>query len=276
MTAPLLVLPYPAIDPVLLQLGPLALRWYSLAYIAGLATGWLMMRGRIAQGQLWGTLTPPPLRVVDDFVLIAALGIIIGGRAGYVIFYDPAFFWQNPARIFAVWTGGMSFHGGFAGFVIAAFIHARARKVAALTLLDLAALVAPVGLFFGRIANFINGELWGRHSDLPWAMVFPAGGPGPRHPSQLYEALLEGVVLGIVLWIAQAGRVKAFARPGLMSGLFAAGYAVARIASEFFRAPDIQIGFLFGGLTLGMLLSIPMLLAGVFLIMRAVQAGRAS
>src|SRR5215204_1073103 len=196
---PPLVLPFPEIDPVLIQIGPFALRWYALAYIAGILLGWLYARAIIQSKRLWGGPAPMTVADFDDFVLWVTLGIILGGRIGYVLFYNPAHFIEHPLEALELWKGGMSFHGGFIGCVLAVVLFARSRGVSFLSLGDLTCAAGTIGLFLGRIANFINGELWGRPSDVPWAMVFPGGGPLPRHPSQLYEALLEGVILTIVL-----------------------------------------------------------------------------
>ena len=258
-----LVIPYPEIDPVLVQLGPLAIRWYALAYIAGLVIGWQVMRRVCEQ--------PPKLLTalkIDDFLLWAALGVILGGRLGYVLFYKPGFYIEHPLAALTLWEGGMSFHGGLLGVVAAILLFAIRNKADPFMLSDLVAIVAPIGLFFGRLANFINGELWGRVSDVPWAMVFPRGGPLPRHPSQLYQAFFEGVLLTLVVvavWKLTDGR----RRPGLLTGVFCAGYGVARIGGEIFREPDAHLGFLWGPLTMGMLLSLPVLLFGVWLILRA-------
>lgn len=261
---PLFVLPFPAIDPVLVEFGPLAVRWYALAYIAGILLGWRYMRRLVANDRLWaGTPHPTPLDI-DDFVIWATLGIILGGRLGYVLFYNPAYFASNPADILAIWSGGMSFHGGFLGVVAAMVLFAWRRGLSVLTFFDLAGATAPIGLFFGRIANFINGELWGRTSDVPWAMVFPGAGPDPRHPSQLYEAALEGIVLFLVVRLV-THRFGGLARPGLAAGVFAAGYGIARSFVELFRMPDAHIGYLSGGLTMGILLSVPMIVAGLAL-----------
>jgi len=258
-----LVLPFPDIDPVLIQIGPLAIRWYALAYIAGLVIGWQTLR-RICE--------QPPRTLgadkIDDFLLWAALGVILGGRVGYMLFYKPAHFVANPLAALAVWEGGMSFHGGLLGVGVAMLLFARRNATPFLQLSDLVCLVAPVGLFLGRIANFINGELWGRTTDVAWAMVFPRGGPDPRHPSQLYQAFLEGAVLFAVLlavWRLADGR----RRPGLLSGVFGAGYGTARIIGELFREPDAHIGYLWGPLTMGMLLSLPLVAYGAWLIGRA-------
>ena len=257
---PVLTLTYPAFDPVLVQIGPFAIRWYALAYIFGILLGWLYARALIRSERIWGG--PPPMRAIDfdDFVLWVTLGIILGGRIGYVLFYNPAYFAAHPAEIVELWKGGMSFHGGFTGCVLAVMLFGMRRGIPMLSLGDITCAVGTIGLFLGRIANFINSELWGRPTDVPWAMVFPNGGPFPRHPSQLYEAALEGIVLFCVL--AAAMRAGALKRPGLIIGLFAVGYAIARITCEFFREPDVQLGFLWGGLTMGMLLSVPLMLAG--------------
>jgi phosphatidylglycerol:prolipoprotein diacylglycerol transferase len=266
---PLFVIPFPAFDPVLVHLGPLAIRWYALAYIFGILLGWAYARVLIRNGALWGGKAPMTVADFDDFVLWVTLGIILGGRIGYVLFYNLSYFAAHPLDMFQLWHGGMSFHGGFTGCVLAVVLFAKRRGIPILSLGDVTCAVGPIGLFLGRIANFINGELWGRASDMPWAMVFPNGGPIARHPSQLYEALLEGLVLLIVL--AQLIRRGALKRPGMIVGSFAAIYALARIFCEFFREPDVQLGFLWGGATMGMLLSIPLFLVGVALIVRALR-----
>ncbi len=255
------VIPYPAINPILISIGPFAVRWYALAYIVGIIAGWFYARAIVASRRLWGGPAPFTVLDFDDFVIWITLGIILGGRTGYVLFYNLPLFAAHPLQIFELWNGGMSFHGGVAGCVVAIVLFALRRHIPMLSLGDVTAAVAPIGLFLGRIANFINGELWGRPTDVPWAMVFPNGGPIPRHPSQLYEAALEGVVLFIVLaLLMRAGALK---RPGVVAGAFALGYGVARIFCEFFRQPDAQLGFLWGGLTMGMLLCIPLMLAGI-------------
>ena len=257
---PLFVLPFPAFDPVLVQLGPLAIRWYALAYIFGILLGWMYARVVIRAGALWGGQAPMSVADYDDFVLWVTFGIILGGRTGYVLFYNPAYFAAHPLEIAQLWNGGMSFHGGFLGCVFAVILFARRRGISMLSLGDVTCLVGPIGLLLGRIANFINGELWGRPTDVPWAMVFPGGGRLPRHPSQLYEAGLEGLVLFAVL--ALLVRAGALRRPGLIIGVFALGYGIARTACELFREPDAQLGFLWGGLTMGMILSVPLMLVG--------------
>jgi phosphatidylglycerol:prolipoprotein diacylglycerol transferase len=266
---PLFVLPFPALDPVLIQIGPLAIRWYALAYIVGILLGWLYARALIRSESLWGGPAPIRLEDFDDFVLWVTLGIILGGRIGYVAFYSPGHFAHNPWEAFQLWKGGMSFHGGFLGCVVAVVLFAWRRGLSILTLGDLTCAVAPIGLFLGRLANFINGELWGRAADVPWAMVFPGGGPLPRHPSQLYEALLEGLALFVILALLIRG--GALKRPGLILGTFAICYAIARTICELFREPDPQLGFLWGGLTMGMLLSLPLLLAGICIVAVALQ-----
>jgi phosphatidylglycerol---prolipoprotein diacylglyceryl transferase len=271
---PLFVIPYPAFDPVLVHIGPFAIRWYALAYIFGILLGWVYARALIRANALWGgnaskNLAPMAVDDFDDFVLWVTLGIILGGRIGYVLFYNLDYFIENPIEIVQLWNGGMSFHGGFTGCVVAVVLFARSRGIPFLSLGDITCAVGPIGLFLGRLANFINGELWGRAADVPWAMVFPNGGPLPRHPSQLYEAVLEGLLLLIVLaGLIRAGALK---RPGLIIGCFAAGYAIARTICEFFREPDPQLGFLWGGATMGQLLSIPLFLAGVGFVVYALK-----
>jgi len=259
------VLPFPAIDPVMFSIGPLAIRWYALAYIVGIIAGWLYARSIIASKRLWGGQAPLTAVDFDDFIIWVTLGIILGGRVGYVLFYNFGHFTTHPLEILELWNGGMSFHGGFIGTGIAIVLFALRRGVPMLSLSDVVTAVAPIGLFLGRLANFINGELCGRPTDMWWAMVFPNGGPIPRHPSQLYEAALEGVVLFAVLTalVWMGGALK---RPGLVTGAFAAGYGVARIVCELFREPDVQLGFLWGGLTMGTLLCIPLILVGVVLL----------
>lgn len=260
-----LVLPFPIIDPVAIAIGPLAIRWYSLAYIGGIFLGWLYMVRLRNNSALWHGPAPLKRQEVDDLLVWAAFGIILGGRLGYVLFYNFSYYLSRPLEIFAVWQGGMAFHGGFLGTIVAIYLFSRSRSIALLSLADLVAAATPIGLFFGRLANFINAELFGRVSDVSWAMVFPGGGPEPRHPSQLYQAGLEGVVLFGVLAVA-VWKFKSLTRPGEVAGLFFLFYGVFRIISEFFRMPDPQIGFLAGGLTMGMLLSLPMIPIGMALI----------
>lgn len=266
---PICVIPFPDFDPVLVAIGPFTVRWYALAYIFGILMGWAYGRALIRVERNWGG--PAPLTVVDfdDFILWVTFGIIVGGRAGYVLFYALAHFVRHPLEVFQLWNGGMSFHGGFLGCVVAVMAFALRRKIPVLSLGDIVCAVAPVGLLFGRLANFVNGELWGRAADVPWAMVFPRAGPLARHPSQLYEAGLEG--LGLLVVLALMVRAGALRRPGLILGTFAAGYALLRSFSELFREPDLQLGFLWGGVTMGMLLSVPLLVAGAVLMARALR-----
>ncbi len=254
---------FPAIDPVLLHIGPIAIRWYALAYIAGLVLGWRYLIW--LAGKSDGRIKPID---ADDFLVWATFAVILGGRLGYVLFYKPDYYFSNPSEIFKTWQGGMSFHGGLLGVFLATVWFTRKRKIPFLAFMDLAAVVVPIGLMFGRIANFINGELWGRVSDVPWAMVFPGAGPFPRHPSQLYEAFLEGFVLLAIMhfaWRNESWR----ARAGALSGTFLIGYGLARIVVEFFREPDAYLGFLFAGATMGQLLSVPMIVVGIGLIVYA-------
>ena len=270
---PFLLIAFPVFDPIAISIGPFAIRWYALAYIGGILLGWFYARSLIKNDKLWGGPAPISLTQMDDFILWVTVGIILGGRTGYVLFYNLPFFIQHPAEIFELWKGGMSFHGGFLGCVIAVMWFAHRNRISILSLGDITTAVGPIGLFLGRIANFINGELWGRPADpdLPWAMIFPTGGPLPRHPSQLYEAALEGILLFTIL--AVMIRLGALKRPGLILGSFIAIYGLARIAGEHFREPDPQLGFLWGGLTMGMLLSVPMVFAGAIIILMALRRG---
>jgi phosphatidylglycerol---prolipoprotein diacylglyceryl transferase len=254
---------------VLVHLCPFAIRWYALAYIAGILLGWVYARALIRNEKLWGGQAPLTVVDFDDFVVWVTLGIILGGRIGYVLFYNLPHFAAHPLEIFQLWNGGMSFHGGFTGCVVAVIAFAWKRGIPFLPLGDLTCAVGPIGLFLGRLANFINAELWGRPADVPWAMIFPGAGPLARHPSQLYEATLEGLVLLVVLTLLM--RAGALKRPGLIIGCFAVGYAIARSACEFYREPDAQLGFLWGGATMGQLLSIPLFLAGLGFIAWAVK-----
>jgi len=254
-------IPFPVIDPVAIELGPFAIRWYALAYITGIMLGW-----RYA---LWLARRHPVYfdpKLFDDFVLYATLGIVLGGRLGYVLFYNLPYFLDHPLEIFAVWQGGMSFHGGMLGVVLATYVFARQQKTPWFALGDLVCAAAPIGLFFGRIANFINGELYGRPApDFPYAMVFPNGGPLPRHPSQLYEGFLEGIVLFLILFVlARNSEIRK--RPGTICGAFFLFYGLFRATVEFVREPDAHLGHLAGFITMGQLLSLPMIVAGLLLI----------
>ncbi len=260
------------LHPDLFRIGPFAIRWYALAYIGSLVLGWRIMRRLVR-------LDPPVATELqtDDFLTWATLGVVLGGRLGYVLFYKPLEYLQNPLSIFAVWQGGMSFHGGTLGVVIALVLYCRRQGIPLLGFADRLAVVVPIGLGLGRIANFINGELWGRVASdgLPWAMVFPGAGPEPRHPSQLYQAGMEGAVLLLVLAFL-CSRPGVRARFGTLTGVFLAGYAIARTIGETFRQPDEFLGFLVAGATMGQLLSLPMIAAGVWLIARARPAATAA
>jgi phosphatidylglycerol:prolipoprotein diacylglycerol transferase len=270
----LAILPYPQIDPIAFSLGPLAIHWYGLAYVVGILLGWAYARRLVNQGQLWRADTAPmTVANLDDFIVWVALGIVLGGRIGYILFYDLQAVIENPIRAIEIWNGGMSFHGGLIGTTVAMILFARRSKIPVWSLFDIVSAVVPIGLFFGRIANFINGELWGRISGVAWAMIFPTGGPFTRHPSQLYEAGLEGIILFLVL-AAMTYWVKALKIPGTVTGVFVIGYALSRIFVEFFREPDAQLGYLLGTnwLTMGMVLSSPMILLGIWAIFRARHA----
>ena len=270
MTELLPVLMFPQFNPVAISFGPIAIRWYALAYIVSLVIGWRLMR-RIAA---WPPVAATPLQV-DDFLTWATLGVVLGGRLGYVLFYQPSLYLAHPGLILHVWNGGMSFHGGTLGVVIALALYSWRQKLDFLAFSDRLVTVVPLGLGLGRLANFINGELWGRAAPewLPWAMIFPQAGPQPRHPSEIYEAICEGLVL-LTVMLACAARPRIRARPGLLCGIFLVGYALARIFCEHFREPDVFLGFiapLFGGITMGQILSLPMLLAGLYLGIRALR-----
>jgi phosphatidylglycerol:prolipoprotein diacylglycerol transferase len=264
------LLPFPEIDPVAFSLGPIAVHWYGLAYVLGILCGWYYARQLARRDYLWPhDRSPLTAAHLDDFMVWVAVGIVLGGRLGYILFYDFAAIAQNPIRAIEIWNGGMSFHGGFVGAILAIILFSRRNDIPVLSMLDTIAAVVPFGLLFGRIANFVNGELWGRLSDAPWAVVFPTGGPFARHPSQLYEAGLEGILLLVVLAMLVFWG-KALKRPGFIAGAFGVGYALSRIFVEFFREPDAQLGYLaFGWLTMGMLLSLPMVAVGIWLMARA-------
>lgn len=290
------MIPFPDIGPELVSFSvfgiELALRWYALAYIAGLLIAWALAMRTLRRETLWPRDTAPmPPRAVEDLMTWVILGVILGGRLGFVLFYQPAYYLANPAEILMIWQGGMAFHGGLLGVVAAAWIWAARNGVAKLQLADLMALCTPPGLFLGRVANFVNAELWGRPTDVPWGVIFPGeaaqacgqlAGPCARHPSQLYEALLEGLILGIVL-LALAWRRGWLKTPGRIAGLFFAGYGAGRFLVEFVRQPDPQFvseGNPLGlalhvggvGLTMGQVLSLPMILAGAWLVLRLRRA----
>jgi phosphatidylglycerol:prolipoprotein diacylglycerol transferase len=262
------VLMFPQFDPVLISIGPLSIRYYALAYITALVLGWRLVRRWVT----WTPVVATPLQV-DDFLTWATLGVVLGGRLGYVLFYQPSYFLAHPLQIVALWQGGMSFHGGMLGVATAITLYCRQQGIPVLGFADRIAIAAPIGLGLGRVANFINGELPGREASatLPWAMIFPNAGPMPRHPSQIYEALMEGVILLTIMLIC-AYQEAIRRRFGALTGIFLCGYAVARIVGEFFREPDAFLGFLFEGATMGQLLSVPMFIAGLVLIVIAKPA----
>ncbi len=264
-------MPFPDFDPVLVQIGPFAIRWYALAYVAGILLGWRYVAGLMKKPALWGPRGAPATTAqVDDLVLWITLGVILGGRLGHVFFYTPSIIVEDPLEIVQVWHGGMSFHGGALGVLVAVFAFCWKNRLDVLRVGDAITACAPIGLFFGRIANFINGELWGRPTDAPWAIVFPQAGIEPRHPSQLYEAALEGLVLFLILrWATHgAGLLK---RRGVVAGLFLLGYALFRTFVENFREPDRYLQHFPFGLTMGMMLSAPMVIGGLFLIWRGLR-----
>lgn len=266
---PILAIDFPNFNPVAVAIGPIVIRWYALAYIVGIVLGWIYARALIKRERLWGGPAPVSLIQFDDFILWVTLGIIIGGRTGEVLFWNFPYYYAHPLEIFQLWNGGMSFHGGYLGCAVAVIAFALTQRISILSLGDLTCAVAPIGIFLGRVANFVNGELWGRvtDGDLPWAVIFPHAGPQPRHPSQLYEAGLEGLLLFVILAIMV--RMGALKRQGMILGAFTIVYGCARIVGELFREPDAPTGFVFGQVTMGQLLSVPMIVIGLVLIVRA-------
>ncbi|MEG3618704.1 prolipoprotein diacylglyceryl transferase [Magnetovibrio sp. PR-2] len=261
-------MPFPDIDPIIFQIGPIAIRWYSMAYIAGLLIGLMYLKQLMRKFDF-----SISVEKIDDFLIWAIVGVILGGRLGYVIFYQLDFYLDNPIAIVQTWKGGMSFHGGLLGVAIATVVFAKRHGLPILLISDLVAVAAPIGLFFGRLANFINGELYGRTTDVSWGVVFPHGGPLPRHPSQLYEAALEGIVLFLILNVMlRFPEIRR--RKGILAGVFLIGYGLARSIVELFRQPDEHIGFLIGGTTLGQWLSMPLILVGIILISLALRETR--
>lgn len=261
-----MALSFPQFDPVALQLGPLTIRWYALAYVSGILLGYGLL-SRLEKR--WPFFD---LKARDDIVLYAVLGILLGGRLGFVLFYHPLYFMANPGHIFMLWEGGMSFHGGTLGVLASFWFFARKHKLPWLRVMDRLALVAPIGLFLGRCANFINGELYGRVTDSAFGMVFPTGGPEPRYPSQLFEATAEGLVLFAALYVL-VRYFKGWEAPGRVGGAFLLGYGLARFSMEFFRQPDANLGYVFYWATMGQLLCIPMMLAGAWVIRRSARVG---
>ncbi|WP_231565124.1 prolipoprotein diacylglyceryl transferase [Sphingomonas sp. Ant H11] len=253
------------LNPVLLQIGPFALRWYSLAYIAGILLGWFYLVKLLADDG-----APMAKEQADALVTWVTAGIILGGRLAYVVFYDSGTYLAQPLKVFKLWAGGMSFHGGALGVAIAIFLFSQRHRLNWLRIIDYVAMSAPIGLFLGRLANFVNGELWGRPTDLPWGIVFPGAGPLPRHPSQLYEAMLEGPILFLLLWCLFRF-TSARRRPGLLSGAFVLGYGVFRFLVEFIREPDQQLAAFASatGLHMGQWLCVPMVFAGFLMVLRA-------
>ncbi len=264
------LVPFPDIGDIALSIGPIDIRWYGLSYAAGLLLGWLYVRSLVSNNRLWNGKAPMTLADVDDFLLWATLGVVLGGRLGYVLFYQPGFYFQNPLEIFNLQKGGMAFHGAAVAVTLVAFIFARRRGISFLSLTDTVTAAVPIGLFFGRLANFVNGELWGRVTDVPWAMIFPGSDGQPRHPSQLYEAALEGLVLFVIIRFATHSRFK-LQKPGFVTGLFLLGYGLARsLVEHFFRQPDLGHPIsVHTPLTAGLVYSIPMILLGMYLIYRA-------
>lgn len=263
----LLAIPYPRIDPTAFAIGPFAVRWYALAYVAGLVFAWWHVRKVVADRPAGKRIMEP--KDVDDLLFWATIGVVLGGRIGYVLFYKPGYYIHHLDEVLSLWKGGMSFHGGLIGVILAMTWIAYARKRVLLSVYDLGALATPIGLFLGRMANFVNGELWGRPSDVSWAMVFPADPlQVARHPSQLYQGVLEGLCLFALLWYMRK-RHDSLSRPGEIGGFFCAGYGVARIVGEFFREPDAHLGYLLGPITMGMVLSLPLVVVGAFFVWRA-------
>lgn len=263
-----MALTYPHIDPVAVSIGPLDIRWYALAYLAGILLGWAygLYLARIDEG------CRPTKLDIDDFVPWAVLGVIAGGRLGYVLFYQPGLYLADPLSIFKVWEGGMSFHGGALGVIVALIAYAKVKSIPLLRLTDITCAAVPIGLCFGRLANFINGELFGRVTDAPVGMIFPHGGAAPRHPSQLYEAALEGAVLFLIL--AALYHTKAVReRPGIVTGTFLAGYGIFRFGIEYFREPDYYLGLFWGLLSMGQILCIPMVMLGLSVVGYALAKG---
>ncbi len=275
----LMALPFPTIDPVAIGIGPVEIRWYGLAYLAGLILGWLYMRALARNAEIWGGKSPITPEKVDDFLIWGTIGVIVGGRLGFVLFYEPSYFLEHPLQIFAVWGGGMAFHGGLLGVGVATYIFARRNNIPIFSVMDLAAAATPFGLFFGRIANFINGEIYGRLTDVPWAVEFPARvlaeghAFGPRHPTQIYEAILEAIVLFVALRYLTHRR-DALMRPGMVVGAFLMIYGVARIFVEFFKEWDQGQFFTTAYWSTGMVYSLPMIALGLYFYARALRNTR--
>lgn len=261
---------FPNISPIAFELGPFIVRWYALAYMAGILIGWRYALSLVAKTSKEGDKEKhnrPHASDIDDFITWAVIGIVAGGRLGYVLFYAPYLFLQNPMEVLMVWKGGMSFHGGLMGVLLAMLLFSKRKGVPFLRLSDVVCACAPIGLFFGRIANFINAELYGRFTDSSFGIIFPDGSGRPRHPSQIYEAALEGLLLFVLL--AVLIRKPALRdRPGLISGVFLLGYGLSRLFVENFREPDAQIGYIAGVITMGQILCLPMIILGAYVILR--------
>ncbi len=265
----LLEIPFPEINPIALQIGPIAVRWYGLAYAAGLIIGWLYIRQLLRRPQLWKNDTAPMnADDADELLLWVAAGVILGGRLGHVLFYQSGYYFSNPMEILAIWKGGMSFHGGLLGTGLGMYIYARRSGISVWPVMDLVSAAVPIGLFFGRVANFINAEVVGSPTDMPWGMVFPGSGPEPRHPAMLYEAAMEGVALFIILRYLTHVRLS-LKMPGLTTGVFLTGYGVFRIFSELFKIVDYRLVYADYPITKGMVYSVPMLFLGLWFIYRA-------
>ncbi len=252
---------FPDFNPVALSLGPIDIRWYALSYIAGILLGWWYCVRLIN--------LPPRLikrQQFDDLVTWIVVGIIVGGRLGQVLLWEPGYYFSHPLEIVMVWKGGMAFHGGLIGVILAMYLYGRSQKLGFFVLADVVACATPIGLCLGRVANFVNGELWGRMTDVPWAVIFPKAGPDPRHPSQLYEALLEGLVLFLVMHFFSRNQAIR-ERTGTLSGIFLIGYGIARSISEFFREPEVNLGAN-AVTTWGQILCVPMILFGLYLVLR--------
>jgi phosphatidylglycerol:prolipoprotein diacylglycerol transferase len=260
-----LAIPFPHIDPVAIEIGPIALRWYGLAYAAGFLAGWALIARLVATPSLWSEGKPPPREALESLVIYVVLGVVIGGRLGHVLFYEPSFYLRNPLEILQPWKGGMAFHGGLIGTIAAICLFARRHGLNVWSVFDLVAAAVPIGIGLGRLANFINGEVVGSVTSMPWGMVFPNWGPEPRHPAMLYEAALEGVVLlAVLLWLIH--KRLTLRTPGLTSGWFLIVYGAFRIFCEFFKLVEFRLILPPLPLTTGMLLSVPMILFGVWLV----------
>jgi len=263
-----------SINPIAIQIGSFGIKWYSLAYFFGVVIGWqycnILLKKYSFLNLIEGTKVKSIHNIFDDFLLWLILGVILGGRIGYILFYNPYFYLSNPSEIFAIWHGGMSFHGGLIGVTIAAIIYSYKNKIQFFPFVDLLASVSPIGLFLGRVANFINSELVGKVTNVSWSVVFPKYDQNLRHPSQLYEAVLEGIVLFALLQILIL-KFELLKKPGLITGIFFVGYSVSRLTIEYFREPDLHLGYLFNTITMGQLLTLPVLICGIWIMQSAIR-----